>query len=331
MNKKLIQTLKICAAVLLLSISWTENTTAAIPAGNNSCPATNLKDEATAPQRIAKHAVLIALDGWGAYSVPKAQIPHIKSLMEQGCYTLHKRSVLPSSSAINWASMFNGAGTEMHGYTEWGSRTPEIPSMVVNERGIFPTIFSLFHDQLPQAETACLFEWEGIRYLIDSLAVTYPERALGYDKQPDQLCTMAEECINRHKPAFLAVCFDQLDHTGHAEGHDTPAYYATLERLDTYVGRIIEALKQAGIYDDTIIMMTADHGGINKGHGGKTLQEMEIPFIIAGKNIRQGGEFKECMMQFDTAATIAYIFGLQQPQAWIGRPMKQVFLDETNK
>ena len=182
-----------------------------------------------------------------------------------------------------------------------------------------------------KAETACLFEWEGIRYLIDSLAVTYPERAMEYDKQPDQLCTMAEECINRHKPTFLAVCFDQLDHTGHADGHDTPAYYATLERLDTYVGRIIEALKQAGIYDDTIIMMTADHGGINKGHGGKTLQEMEIPFIIAGKNIRQGGEFKECMMQFDTAATIAYIFGLQQPQAWIGRPMKQVFLDETNK
>ena len=121
MKKNLTQTLKICAAVLLL-ISWTENIQAAIHAGNNSCSETNLKNEALEPQRIAKHAILIALDGWGAYSVPKAQIPHIKSLMKQGCYTLHKRSVLPSSSAINWASMFNGAGTEMHGYTEWGSR-----------------------------------------------------------------------------------------------------------------------------------------------------------------------------------------------------------------
>lgn len=331
MKKFLTQTLKICATVLLLSTNWIENTFAATTAGNNSYPVTTLKTEITTPQKIAKHAVLIAFDGWGAYSVPKARIPHIKSLMEQGCYTLHKRSVLPSSSAINWASMFNGAGTEMHGYTEWGSRTPEIPSMVVNERGIFPTIFSLFHDQMPQAETACLFEWEGIKYLIDSLAVTYPKRALEYEKQPDKLCTMAEECINRHKPTFLAVCFDQLDHTGHGEGHDTPAYYDTLERLDTYVGRIVEALKQAGIYDDTIIMMTADHGGKDKGHGGKTLQEMEIPFIIAGKNVRRRGEFKECMMQFDTAATIAYIFGLQQPQAWIGRPMKQVFLNSTNE
>lgn len=79
----------------------------------------------------------------GAYSVPKADIPAIKSLMTNGCYTLHSRSVLPSSSAINWASMFMGVGTELHGYTTWGSKTPEIPSREVNERGIAPTIFCL--------------------------------------------------------------------------------------------------------------------------------------------------------------------------------------------
>ena len=68
-----------------------------------------------------------------------------------------------------------------------------------------------------------------------------------------------------------------------------------------------------------------DHGGKDKGHGGKSLLEMEVPFIIAGKNVRQGGEFKEVNMRFDTAATIAYIFGLEQPQAWIGRPAVHVF------
>ena len=73
----------------------------------------------------AKHVVLIGLDGWGAYSLPKADMPNVKKLMEDGAYTLKKRSALPSSSAINWASMFMGAGPELHGYTEWGSKTPE--------------------------------------------------------------------------------------------------------------------------------------------------------------------------------------------------------------
>lgn len=281
--------------------------------------------QATKLEPKAKHVIMIAFDGWGAYSVPKADIPHIKALMQKGCYTLKKRSVLPSASAINWASMFNGAGTEMHGYTQWGSRIPEIPSMVINEHGIFPTIYSLMDEQMPDAETGCLFEWEGIKYLVDTLSIDYVAQAREVEEEPDQLCRITEEYIKREKPTFVAVCFDQLDHAGHSEGHDTPGYYRKLEELDVYVGRIVQAVKDAGIYDDSIIILTADHGGIDKGHGGITLQEMEIPFIIAGKSVKQGGEFQECMMQFDTAATIAYIFALQQPQAWIGRPMKQVF------
>lgn len=276
----------------------------------------------------AKHVVLIALDGWGAYSLPKANpndIPNIRSLMDNGCYTLKKRSVLPSSSAINWASMFMGVGTEIHGYTQWGSQTPEIPSRVINEHGICPTIFSELKKQVPNSEVGCLYEWVGIKYLIDTLGLDYHALSPDSEKNPTALCGMAEKYILEKKPTFVAVCFDQLDHTGHTAGYDTPPYYAKLSELDQYVGRIIEATKKAGIWDDTIIMMTSDHGGIHKGHGGKTLEEMEIPFIAAGKGIKKGGEFKESMMQFDTAATIGYVFNLKQPQVWIGRPMKQIF------
>lgn len=38
----------------------------------------------------AQHVVMIGIDGWGAYSVPKASIPHIKEVMQKGCYTLKK-------------------------------------------------------------------------------------------------------------------------------------------------------------------------------------------------------------------------------------------------
>lgn len=273
----------------------------------------------------AKHAILIALDGWGAYSVPKAKIPNIRSVMESGCYTLKDRSVLPSASAINWASMFMGAGTELHGYTTWGSRTPEIPSPVTNKNGIFPTIFSIMREQAPQAVTACFYEWDGIKYLIDTLSISKHAICPDYENNTTGLCEMAVEYIKAEKPNLCAICFDQLDHVGHASGHDTPGYYEKLEELDAQVGRILQAIKDAGMWDDTVVVLTADHGGIKKGHGGITLQEMEIPFIIAGKGIKNTGEFKEQMMQFDTAATLAYIFKLKQPQVWIGRPAKQVF------
>lgn len=273
----------------------------------------------------AKHVVLIGLDGWGAYSVSKAEIPNIRKMMNEGCYTLKKRSALPSSSAINWASMFMGAGPELHGYTQWGSKVPELPSREVTENGIFPTIFYLLHKARPEAEIGCLYEWEGIKYLADTLALDYHAQAPDYNKHPEALCGMAEKYIKEKTPVLLAVCFDNPDHVGHAAGHDTPEYYAKLNELDTYVARIVQAVKDTGMFDNTIFIITADHGGINKGHGGKTMQEMETPFIICGKNVKKGGEFSESMMQYDVASTIAYIFGLKQPQVWIGRPMKQVF------
>ena len=112
---------------------------------------------------------------------------------------------------------------------------------------------------------------------------------------------------------------------GHQKGHDTPEYYQKLKELDAYIAKIAEAVKEAGMWDDTIFILTADHGGIDKKHGGKTMQEMETAFIISGKGIKKNYCFEESMMQVDVASTIAYIFRLEQTQVWIGRPMKQVF------
>lgn len=273
----------------------------------------------------ANHVIFIGLDAWGSYSMGKARMSHVRMLMENGMYTLDKRTVLPSSSAVNWGSMFMGAGPEIHGYTEWGSRTPELPSRVIYKNNIFPTIFQLLNDTYPEAEIGCLYEWKGIKYLVDTLSLDYYAQAVNSNIKPDELCEMAEKYIVEKQPTLLAVCFDNPDHVGHKEGHDIPAYYAKLEELDGYIGRILDAIEKAGMKDDTIVILTSDHGGINKGHGGKTLEEIRTPFIISGKNVWNKGEFWESMVQYDVAATIAYIFQLEQPQVWTGRAMKQIF------
>ncbi len=281
--------------------------------------------EGCSPTKEKIHVIFIGLDGWGSYCMEKADMPNVKQLMNNGSYTLKKRSVLPSSSAVNWASMFMGACPELHGYTTWGSKTPEIPSRVVNKNGIFPTVFQLLRERNPNADIACIYEWEGIKYVVDTLALNYYQKVPSSNYINTTTCQMAEKYIIDNKPDLFAIIFDEPDQRGHSTGHDSDGYYEKVHELDGYIGKIIEATKKADIYSKTIFIITGDHGGINKGHGGKSLMELESPFIISGNNIKKMGEFQESMMQFDIASIIAYAFSLEQPQVWIGRPMKHIF------
>lgn len=71
--------------------------------------------------------------------------------------------------------------------------------------------------------------------------------------------------------------------------------------------------------DDSVIIFSADHGGLEKGHGGKTLLEVEIPWIIYGHNIPANGKLDKSIITYDTAATIAHILDLDIPDFWRGK------------
>ena len=40
------------------------------------------------------------------------------------------------------------------------------------------------------------------------------------------------------------------------------AYFCTTQNVDGYIGEIMMAFKDAGIYDETLFILTADHGGL---------------------------------------------------------------------
>lgn len=282
----------------------------------------------------AKHVIMIGIDGWASKSMARADMPTVKTMMAEGCWTLQKRSVLPSASAINWASNMMGAGTESHGYTKWNSEKPDFPSSVVNSHGIFPTIFSILKEQRPTAKTAAQFDWIGIKYVIDTLAVDdvmFSYRG-GYGLDSCQDCgspfdytRRATDYIKAEKPTLFFLYYGGLDMQGHEKGWYTDDYYAFETVLDQCIAQVVQAVKDAGIYDNTVFVITADHGGTGKHHGGATLDEMLSPFIVCGKGIRRGFEITDAMMQYDVPATVAYILGLTPPQAWVGRPVMQIF------
>lgn len=273
---------------------------------------------------LTEHVILIGLDGMGSAYFDRSEMPNTASLMDAGSWTLSKRSTFRTKSAINWASMFMGAGTELHGYTEWYSRTPELPSRVTNEHGIFPTINSILREQRPDSEIGALYEWDTIQWLVDSLALDHFAESKDYLNHPQQLGDMAVDYILEKKPNLLTIVFDHPDHEGHLYGWDSPEYHEAVKFLDAEIGRILQAVRDAGIWDSTTIIVTADHGGIGSNHGGILPSEYETPFIIAGKGIRNAGEFDESMMQYDVASTIAALFSLTQPQVWIGRPVTSI-------
>lgn len=303
----------------------------ALAAALVGCLAGCLTPTPPAPQAKVRHVVLIGCDGLGSYALRKADpktIPNISRLMAEGAWTLKARAVLPSESAQNWATMFMGCGVEVHGYCTWDPHRPATPSLVVNERGHAPTIFSELRRQRPEARIDVTAEWVGIGPLADQAALDSYFLVPGdYEKTPNLVVDKGIEALLAHKPTLTAICIDQLDHVGHRVGHDTPAYYAALERLDGHVGRILAAIDEAGMAQDTAVILTADHGGVKKTHGGPSPAEMEIPFIVAGPIVRQRGEIPESVMQYDCAAHIAYLLGLTPPQSWTGRPLTRLFAE----
>ncbi|MCY4780269.1 alkaline phosphatase [Sphingobacterium sp. UT-1RO-CII-1] len=278
---------------------------------------------ASAQFKKVKHIVVIGCDGFGGYALPQADMPNVKKLMQTGAWSLQARSVLPSSSAVNWASMLMGASPTLHGYTEWGSQEPEIPSAVKHEKyNKFPSIFSVIRDQKPKAVTAAIYSWPGIGYLLEKEAIT---TVFSAEDNEDVCVDKAVDVILKDKPSFTFVHFDEPDHTGHSEGHKTAAYYAVLKEVDARIGKIVDAVNKAGIAEETIILVTSDHGGIDKGHGGKSLDEVQVPWIISGPGIKKNTELKSTIVAYDTAATIATILGLEQPQAWRGKAVTEAF------
>ncbi len=271
--------------------------------------------------RKAKHVILIGSDGLGAYAFDKAKIPNIRRMMSEGSYSLQARAVLPSSSAVNWASMIMGSGSELHGYTEWGSKTPELPSRIVGEEGIYPSIFSLINEQLPEEPMGVSYTWGGIGYLFEKQLVDLDH----HGKTDEETAEIAIGFFVEKKPALTFIHFDQPDGAGHEIGHDTPEYYEAVEEIDRLVGLVLDAVEEAGMMDDTIIILSSDHGGVGKGHGGKSLLEVEIPWIIYGKEIPASGKLSSSIVTYDTGSTIAYILGLAQPQFWTGRPVIEAF------
>lgn len=272
------------------------------------------------------HVIIIGVDGLSPDGVMHAATPTLHDMMANGSWSLHARGVMPTSSSANWASILDGAGPEQHGVTtnDWKVGAFNFPTSVTGSGGFFPSIFQILTDQHPEWEVGSVYHWKGFADLYDHRFVDYDV----HGESEDETAALAQAYIKAKRPTFLFVHFDHVDHAGHEYGHGTPQYYEAVAKADTLIAGIRQATVEAGIADDTVILVTSDHGGVGKGHGGETLAELEIPWIAYGAGINRGVELDLPINTFDTPATAAWLLGADIPYAWLGRPVRPALKGE---
>ncbi|HPZ82426.1 MAG TPA: alkaline phosphatase family protein, partial [Thermogutta sp.] len=106
----------------------------------------------------------------------------------------------------------------------------------------------------------------------------------------------------KDRPFFFFVHFASVDHQGHRFGENSKEYNDALISNDTWTGKIIAKLKELGLYDKTLVYVTADHG-FNEGE----TRHSYAPYVILATNdplVKRDG------MRQDIAPTILARFGL---------------------
>lgn len=279
--------------------------------------------KAQAPSPV-KHVVVIGFDGLSPDGLEHANTPNFDKIISEGASTMHARAVLPSSSSTNWASMIMGAGPEQHGITSnsWEKNNFVLPAVVQSDDFLFPTIFSDIDKQVPNAEIGAIYHWGGFGRLFEKNAIDYDANP----KNEDETAKVASAYIKSKQPTFTFIHFDHVDHAGHEFGHGTPEYYKSVEKADALLAEVMQAITSSGMANETVVIISADHGGIGKGHGAETLNEMEIPFIVWGKGIKKNYTLNYPVYQYDNAATVAFALGFKLPMACIGKPVKNAFV-----
>lgn len=112
------------------------------------------------------------------------------------------------------------------------------------------------------------------------------------------------------------------------------SYYACTSFMDAQVGKLMDALKESGQMDNTLIVLFGDHGyhlGEHNWWNKVTIFEKgtNAPFIMAGNAIKEKGAKSESMFEFiDIYPTLAELFNLEgTPEYLEGKSFKNLLED----
>ena len=115
-----------------------------------------------------------------------------------------------------------------------------------------------------------------------------------------------------------------------------PDYISAINRLDYNVGRLVEKLKDLGIYEDTVIIYTSDHGSHFKTRNSeykRTCHESasHTPLIISGGKFKGGIKEERLTSLIDIPPTLLSIAGIDIPESYEGLDLQKSLESEEER
>lgn len=159
-------------------------------------------------------------------------------------------------------------------------------------------------------------------YLTDRLV----DEAIGFLERHDGQCPfmMALQTYTVHTPLQAKPeVVEKYRNKTPTPSHHNPEYAAMIEHLDTNIGRLVEALDDRGLKDNTLIFFTSDNGGIHdiscqaplRGEKGSYYEGgIRVPTFASWPGvIEPGGVSKTPVSGIDLFPTFMEVAGIPLP------------------
>lgn len=274
-------------------------------------PPTDTPLPTATPKPAIARVLIISVDGLRPDLIDLAPMPILSALMQEGAYTLDAQTVHPSATLPAHASMLTGLCPDQHG-VNWNDYIPE------NGYAEGTSIFA----EAKQAGlyTVMIVNKEKLRQ------ITPPETTDVYEWINDRDTVIAEQAAPILEKGFdLAfVHLATTDAMGHVYGWLSPEQLSVVRRADEAIGTLLTALDEAGLREDTLIIVTADHGGHEDFHGTWLPQDMTIPWAVIGPEVVPQ-YLTQPVNVTDTAATAAWALNLPPLPDAAGIPILEAF------
>ena len=230
-----------------------------------------------------KKLLLIGIDGCRSDALQIASTPNIDNIIEEGLFISNALCSIngqKTKSGPGWASLLTGVWADKHGIVDNSFKRSNIKE--------YPPFNVLIREAKDSLKTAAFIMWEPILEHIFGNTLDYSETFSKYD---ESMAVKASKYISTTKLDAIFIDFDHVDRSGHWFGFKPKIgrYTKAIEQVDTYIGWIYEAITKRGTYanEDWLVIITSDHGGRNRNHGGQSLEEKEVPIIIKRSNKKQ--------------------------------------------